>query len=201
MRDASIEADTRVRMSGVSIERSRGGLTRGWILESFNRLVRKRGYDFGVTDVVEGAGVGRSTFYEHYRGKNGVRREAMRHFFETLASIVDRRDEEPTRLLIEHIATHRPEAHRLLVTAKTEIARELADSVEPRLSGRFRIARHEVAAQIASVQLGLLEGWLAFPEEPFPPAALAEAFHAATGALTARFTQRRRSARRRPARA
>ena len=167
--------------------------TRGWIMESFNRLMLKRGYDrFGVTDVVTGAGVGRSTFYEHYRGKDEVLRDAVRHVVEVMADLVIRPDEEgPMRGVAEHIATHRPAAHRILAgTAGVRIARQLAGLIASRLSGapgastrRADLSDALVSQCLAGAQLGLLRAWVAPVFEPCPPATFAAGLRRSTRAL------------------
>ena len=44
--------------------------TRGAIVDSFNHLVRERPYEsIQVPDILDEAGVGRSTFYEHFRNR------------------------------------------------------------------------------------------------------------------------------------
>lgn len=163
--------------------------TREWIMESFNRLMLKRGYDrFGVTDVVTGAGVGRSTFYEHYRGKDEVLRDAVRHVVEAMADLVIRPDEEgPMRRVAEHIATHRPAAHRILAgTAGVRIARHLSELIASRLSRPAPGADLPdwlVSQCLAGAQLGLLRAWVAPLVEPCSPATFAAGLRRSTRAL------------------
>ena len=167
--------------------------TREWIMESFNRLMLKRDYDrFGVTDVVTGAGVGRSTFYEHYRGKDEVLRDAVRHVVEAMADLVSRPDEEgPMRRVAEHIATHRPAAHRILAgTAGVRIARLLAELIASRLSrttvstsGPADLSDALIAQCLAGAQLGLLRAWVAPVFEPCSPATFATGLRRSTRAI------------------
>jgi AcrR family transcriptional regulator len=47
--------------------------TRAWILQAFNELIFKRNYaDLRTGNIIRRAGVGRSTFYEHFRNKDAV---------------------------------------------------------------------------------------------------------------------------------
>ncbi|OYW34904.1 MAG: hypothetical protein B7Z42_16035, partial [Brevundimonas sp. 12-68-7] len=60
--------------------------TRKAIFEAFTRLMFARRYSaIRTTDLIEAAGVGRSTFYEHFRNKDDVLVWAIDPVFEPLA--------------------------------------------------------------------------------------------------------------------
>ncbi len=62
--------------------------TQRQIFEAFADLVQRRRYDeISVGDIVAEAGIGRSTFYEHYRDKDAVLRLSLRFPFSPLADL------------------------------------------------------------------------------------------------------------------
>ena len=167
--------------------------TRGWIIESFNRLILSRHYDgFSTTEVARKAGVGRSTFYEHFRGKEDVLQHAMKQMLEALADIAaESSDPKRTKMLVEHIGTHRPQAFRILDgPAGRTASGQLASLIETRLAiscgrngARPVVPIALVAAQIAGAQLGLLRAWVEPAEEPCSSTELAAALHRSTRGL------------------
>jgi len=171
--------------------------TRGWIVASFNRLLFRRGISFarvGVKEIAAVAGVGRSTFYEHFRDKAEVMSQSMSPVLEALAAIVTHPgDEVRTRMLMEHIATHRPLAHRVLTGPGGEdVIRQLTELVEGGLqSGTSQDARCGsnamppalVAEQIARAQMGLIQAWVRPQVEPCAPHVIASSLHRSTIAL------------------
>lgn len=59
------------------------------MLTAFRDLILSRGYDaVTVSDVVERANVGRSTFYEHYEDKEDLFRQSLRAIVPPLADAV-----------------------------------------------------------------------------------------------------------------
>jgi AcrR family transcriptional regulator len=137
--------------------------------------------------------VGRSTFYEHFRGKEDVLQHSMKQVLEALADIAaDPSDPMRTRMVIAHIGTHRPQAFRILDgPAGRAASRQLASLIETRLAescGRHGVRPIVpialVASQIAGAQLGLLRAWVAPVEEPCSSSELAAALHRSTRALS-----------------
>ena len=64
--------------------------TRDAIRRAFIALATNRRYeDFGVSELVAEANIGRSTFYEHYRGKDDVLHALMDHMLTELADAAD----------------------------------------------------------------------------------------------------------------
>src|SRR4051812_34515750 len=64
--------------------------TREAVIGAFSELVLARRYDeIRVEDIVADAGVGRSTFYDHYRDKDDVLVHSMSGLLEVLASAAE----------------------------------------------------------------------------------------------------------------
>jgi AcrR family transcriptional regulator len=132
--------------------------TRDAIRRAFMGLATNRRYDdFSVTDLITEAGIGRSTFYEHYRSKDEVLRALMDRMLGELAeSTAGRVPQEKLRGLVSHFWDNR----RL---GKSVFGPQLGPAVRRRLTelivertgaGKAR------AAYLASGTIGLLFAWL-----------------------------------------
>lgn len=168
--------------------------TRAEILGSFNDLALRRRYDdIQVADVIAGAGVGRSTFYEHFRNKDEVLAGALTGILSVLAdACTDAANPGALRHIVEHFREHRARARQMLgEPARTQITHHLADQITTRLSGRALTIPIALAApQIAESQLGLVRAWLD-RAEPCSAADLAAAIIHSSRALADALTEHR----------
>ncbi len=142
--------------------------TRSWIVAAFNRLVLRRPYEaMGVAEVAGLAGVGRSTFYEHFRDKDDLLRHALEPVFAPLAdAAVGNGDADRVRAVADHIEQNRSRTLAMLDgPARGMVERTLAEMILARLAdapaGIDAATQALVAAQLAGSQLGLLRAWLA----------------------------------------
>jgi AcrR family transcriptional regulator len=142
--------------------------THAALLAAFRDLVLERGYaQLTVGDIIARANVGRSTYYEHVDGKDGLLRESLEPFFARLAEAVDPATDMATmRSVLEHFWENRRVARALLVGAAGEVAHELlAQRLTEKISRSGQPASSLVpvsfmAAQVAAAQLGLIRTWL-----------------------------------------
>ena len=176
-------------MSGrIRTEEARGDerrmRTRQALLEALIGAVRHGRYDrLEVSDLIAEAGVGRSTFYDHFRGKDDMIVQTMGHMLDALASVVDETraaraagEAHPVqgaqgavRAVLAHFGENEPFARHMLVSAECaplvgRITRELAARIEQRLAGRARRPAAPVAliaAQLAESQIAFVRAWLA----------------------------------------
>jgi AcrR family transcriptional regulator len=159
--------------------------TRSAIVDAYNQLIRSNRQDsIRVSDIVAHANVGRSTFYEHYRGADDVFLEAVSRPLAVLADAAagdadtDRLDE-----LLAHFWENRQRAREMLSGRQGErIARRLGELVEVRLSGHYIIPQRLIAVQLAETAFAPVRAWIA-AEASCTPRALAEAIRAATSAV------------------
>ncbi|HEX3467380.1 MAG TPA: helix-turn-helix domain-containing protein [Candidatus Elarobacter sp.] len=170
------------------VERTRSALQR-----AFGQLLLARGYAaVTVREVIERAGVGRSTFYEHFESKEDVLRQSMRPLLGILAAVVD--DGAPLAA-VEQIVAHFHDNRRIVRAlsagpARAVITTFLAELIEERLdASRARmlapsIPMRLIAAQLAGSQLALLDAWLAAPQAT-PAAAVAQAIVSGTRSAAA----------------
>lgn len=135
------------------------------IVEAFRTLAIERRYGaIRVTDIIGRAGVGKSTFYEHFRGKDDVLLTAMRPVLLVLATAASGRAARSyVRPVIEHLWERRSVARPILEsTAASILQRRLADAIATH-GGRQLDAEGVplFASGIAASQLAMLRCWLA----------------------------------------
>ena len=166
--------------------------TRQAILGAFRDLVLTRGYDaISVRDIVEAAGVGRSTFYEHFDDKDDLFRASLHPLLTVLAEAIgDGHDLERLQMVIAHFGQNRRLARVMLAgSARRLMSRFLAEELESRLAdaaggahgSKPLIPLNLVAAHLAEAQLGLIESWM-LAKNPCASETLAHALSVSTRA-------------------
>ncbi|HJT96968.1 MAG TPA: helix-turn-helix domain-containing protein, partial [Rhodanobacteraceae bacterium] len=142
------------------IERTRDALEGAFI----RLILEGRRYDrITIADLIARAGVGRSTFYEHYRNKDALLAETIRHPFALLAAAVDAGAREATlRDVLAHFHGNRMQARLIFAgSARRKIGRVLASMIEERLRARAQARGAAAPASIGVVALAIAEGELA----------------------------------------
>ncbi len=157
---------------------SRARRTRAAVRVAFNHLfLDRRRRRIRAADLIAEAGVGRSTFYDHYSSPDDVLLEALRGPFATLAdTAVGRGDAAATRRLVEHFWENRSRARELFDNShmRDRVSRLLAEMVAERLAGATLILAQELAAaQLAEAALAPVRAWVR-GEAPATAAAMAE---------------------------
>jgi AcrR family transcriptional regulator len=144
--------------------------TRAWIVQAFNELIFKRTYAALPTDyIIKRAGVGRSTFYEHFRNKDEVLLHSVSGILSAFAdAVTDAGNSYRIRGVLDHILDQKAMAQPLLAgPAGAAITAELSNLIESRLTTRndsqdtkLNVPARLVARQVAAAQLSLLSSWL-----------------------------------------
>jgi AcrR family transcriptional regulator len=145
--------------------------TQELVFEAFSALVQTRRYDtFRVTDIIARAGIGRSTFYDHYTNKDDVLIKSMEGPLSILARSICVGD-QPSRLdaLLEHFWERRAVARTILAPPMLNlIGQRFAQKIMgfDENSGDVSIDKSAPCAKIQSthVAFGLfavIESWLA----------------------------------------
>lgn len=150
----------------VLLDKPRASATRTAIREAFIALALERRYHaISVSDVVARAGVGKSTFYDHFDGKDDILLDALAPLVLALATAASGRAARPyVRDFVAHLWERRSVTRALLdSTAAPLIQRRLASSIHPHAlrAGHADGGSAIVAAGIAAAQLAMLECWLA----------------------------------------
>ena len=133
--------------------------TRGTILATFTTLVLGRRYDaIRIAELIAAAGVGRSTFYEHFRSKDEVLVAAVEPILHTLASAaLGRASKVQVRAMLEHVWAQRGAARTLLDGGTgARLQRRLATLIDARRDAPATMA----AMGAAAAQLTMLRMWL-----------------------------------------
>lgn len=152
--------------------------TRRALLEAFNGLVLSRRYEeISVADIIERAQVGRSTFYEHYAGRDAIHLDAIAHPLAHLADAVTGRGNAGSLTqLLEHFWENRAVARSTFGGPQYRaICRILAGQISDRLDADARAGLTVALAsvQLSEGQLGLIRAWV-FSEITAKPPELAE---------------------------
>lgn len=168
----------------------RSARTREALLQVFLDLLFEQGYEaISVRDIAARANVGRSTFYEHFAGKDALLRFSLRRPFSVLAEIIgeDRVNDRTLRLL-RHFRERRKLGPVLFsYPLRPLLTRALADLIDERLGSSFCIAQATVAQrliaiQLAEAQLALVDQWIS-GRIACGIEAMAGALHASTNAI------------------
>jgi AcrR family transcriptional regulator len=155
-------------------------------------LVQKPFDDITVQDVLDRAGVSRSTFYNHYRDKNDLFLSDVEEFFESMATALSRFGDKservaPVRELFAHIAEMRPFYNALVESGRVRDVMELglehfARGIEqrfdemPRARTIPRDRRGAIAHGLAGCLFSLLTWWIQHGM-PLSPEEMDKLFH------------------------
>ena len=155
-------------------------------------LVQKPFDDITVQDVLDRAGVSRSTFYTHYRDKNDLFLSDAEDFFEGMATALSRFGDKservaPVQELFAHIAEVRPFYNALVESGRMHDLRELgqehfARGIEQRLNEIPRARtippdrRGAIAHGFAGSLFALLTWWVQHGMK-LSPEAMDKLFH------------------------
>lgn len=139
--------------------------TRTAVFEAFTRLIFARRYSaIRTTDVIEEAGVGRSTFYEHFRNKDDVLVWAIEPVFAPLAEAGAGRASLPRlHFVLDHLWERRALARVMFEPPLgPKLQRKLAAMIEARLTagGADDPPTALTATAAAASQLAMLRLWL-----------------------------------------
>lgn len=170
--DAAVQEDRRVRK------------TRSAILQAFSKLALTQPYEtIKVADIAEAADVGRSTFYEHFSGRDAAHLEALKGPLSIMAGAAD---ETPDIGMITRMIGHYWEYRALARNTfagphRVRVLALLTEMIEGKLPETME-RRRLVARQLAEGQAGLVRAWVS-GELQASAADLAEAICAAATAL------------------
>lgn len=151
--------------------------TRDRLGDALVELIQEKPFDtITVQDVLDRAGVGRSTFYAHYRDKNDLFLSDADEFFEHVATELSRCKDPsdrvaPVRELFAHVAdmlqfhaalVASGRIHDLLELAQAHLARGIEQRlVELQRAGGIAAERRAALAQaLAGALLSLLSWWI-----------------------------------------
>jgi AcrR family transcriptional regulator len=140
--------------------------TRGAVVDAFIALALRHRYEtIRASDIIARADVGKSTFYEHFRGKDDVLLHAMQPVLLALATAASGRAAHSyVRDMVRHLWDRRSIGRALLVsTSEPIVQRSLAEAIRPHAirADLPEGASFFAAKGIAAAQLAMLRSWLA----------------------------------------
>ncbi len=156
--------------------------------------LRKRYQAIHIDDILLASGVGRSTFYEHYAGKDALLVATMDGALALLADLpFGNADIRQATALLAHFQDNRAQASGLLRGIALRVIRDaLVSRIEARLErdggSRLRLPRRLAAHALADGVLSPLMAWLAGEATCNPTdlaAALAKSSNAALAGMIA----------------
>ena len=180
----------------LTVER-RADRTRAAILQAFANLLFRVGFEnVSVQGIVAEADIARSTFYEHFSGKEDVLRACMSRFFAIIAKCVSS-DMEPGELtrVLDHLWENRRLTDAIFSGApRVILLRAHGEMIETHLrdmnQGKPVALPYRLAAiHLAEAQIALVENWLrgrAYCETAEMARALHKSSRASAAALLAR---------------
>ncbi|MEK7264761.1 MAG: TetR family transcriptional regulator [Pseudomonadota bacterium] len=130
------------------------------IINAFNRLLLTKRVKPRVTEIIAEAGVARSTFYEHFEGRDSLLMEALRGPLSVVADAVAvTGDETKLRAILDHFRENRREAAGLLEgPLRARVVRSLAELIAVRLDAALYNPSFDL--HLADMQIGLMRLWL-----------------------------------------
>lgn len=168
----------------------RAARTRSAIVGSFNELALSQPIDsISVPKIIDEAGVGRSTFYEHFRNTEELLKHAATRM---LTPMADAAAADGTLEGVGHVVLHVHENRAAALgmlrgESGVAIERRLAELIEERLEANpvpRRLPPRLLATQCAAAQLALVREWLS-SLDPTTPEALARTLFETSRALVA----------------
>jgi AcrR family transcriptional regulator len=176
----SVQPKEKPRKPDARVQRTRDQL--GYAL--LQLIVEKPVNDVTVQDVLDRAGVGRSTFYLHYRDKDDLLVSQLEMFLEFMSTVLSVRNDKSSRVapvaeMFEHIGNQNKLYRVLSDSGHLKDFFDLAEGyfargIERRLneSGRLaKIPQRELAARASALSgslLSLLRWWLDRGEKESP---------------------------------
>ena len=141
--------------------------TRADLLQAFFGLVLDRRYhEIGIADVLAASGVAKSTFYEHFAGKDALLAASLERPLVVLAGLVDGTSSAgDVERILQHFHDNGTVARSLLKGPAFRVVRsELVRRVEARFDRaiklRMRIPPRIAACSIADATLSPIVAWL-----------------------------------------
>jgi len=170
---------------------ARGRRTRNALGDALVALVHEKPFEeITVQQVLDRAGVSRTSFYAHFRDKDDLFLSDAEDFFELMAGLLDRMHAPLTRVaplaeLVTHVGEMRAFYRALAAAGKMHDLHELgigwfARSIEKRLiQAGVRLEGSQLQAQaygLAGSMMSLMDWWLR-QANPMPPSELDALFH------------------------
>lgn len=146
---------------------SKSGSLRPRVVDAYARLVLDRKNPRPqIRDIIGAAGIGRSTFYEHFDSKDAVLIESMRRPLTAMAQSLT--GKAPARVLADILAHFHEHRRHALALLTGPIAPRLTRTLAGALAQELPKAEKADTLRLAEMQLGFMRLWLS-GETPSSP--------------------------------
>jgi AcrR family transcriptional regulator len=135
------------------------------LIEAFNQLVfDKTPNPIRVSQIVEKAGVGRSTFYDHFRSAEAIHMAALsRPLFHLAAPAAGTATVDHLQWFLDHFWANRSRGREVLAgSSRDRVVRLLAEMIDERIEqdASSNVPRRLATMQLAEAMLGPIRIWL-----------------------------------------
>lgn len=166
--------------------------TRSQVGGALVSLIREKRFDdITVQNVIDRAGVGRSTFYTHFRGKEDVFAQQWEHFIEMLAAQIDWNRAGtgsfvPVQFLFQHLEEVQPFYRGLVRSRKVDslfrsgiqnLSRRIEAALKRRDFGPLNSVLFPILSNYLASELFALLRWWLDAGMPYTPDSMDEIFH------------------------
>lgn len=131
----------------------------------FDMVLERRYYEIKIDDIVDKAGIARSTFYEHYKSKDELLAGSLEGPFSRLANLVDGTTTKEALIeILEHFWQNRAMARGIFTGAiRKKVGVTLADMIQKKLV-KQRVDRKLplplISIQLSEMMLAAISAWL-----------------------------------------
>jgi len=131
----------------------------------FTMVLERRYYEIKIDDIVEQAGIARSTFYEHYKNKDELLASSLEGPFSILVGLIDdTTTKEALVHILEHFWQNRAMARGIFAGAvRKKVAATLANMIKQKIAGQGlnrKMPSAMIGIQISEMLLAPLGAWL-----------------------------------------
>lgn len=132
----------------------------------FSMVLERRYYEIKIDDIVEQAGIARSTFYEHFKNKDELLASSLEGPFSRLANLVDDTGTKESLIdILEHFWQNRAMARGIFTGAiRKKVGLALSGMIQKKLAKQFtgnKMPLPLISIQLSEMMLAPISAWLA----------------------------------------